>query len=233
MLTLTVLVLLGAEPSAPPPPPPLVEVPGDPVRVDSPQRNVTLLDDQPSQSADLVGRALMAPVLGVAGGGIGFGVGVLLAVAGAGSNIVGALLGVVVGGLIALVAFPAGVAVGASLFSTRFGELFLELPLAVSSSWCRCWSFRRSGSSSVLWRPSRRARRCRWWSRRAAWRSLQKTGNAAARPWHRSDAARRDQGGAWPSKPPGLHGTRACVKRPRQWPQPPSPSGRPSSGSAA
>lgn len=131
MLTLTALVLLTAQPSLPP----LVEAPQSGVRVSTAPRAASLLDAEPSSAGALVARAVMAPVLGVVGGGLG---GLGGAVAGGlvalalGGLSWGALVAIVIGGAIGgALGIAAGIAQGAALFSDDVRGLFARnLPWA-------------------------------------------------------------------------------------------------------
>lgn len=97
-------------------------------------RSARLLDDDstPSTPTQLLGRALLAPVigavssgvfgfLGLLGGGI---LGVLIAGVSASGLVIGTLIGLLVGAVTGFLGLGLGTAVGAALFSENFGRLF-------------------------------------------------------------------------------------------------------------
>ncbi len=120
MLTLTALVLLAAAPTLPP----MVQAEPDVIRVSSTVRKATLLEVEPSSAGALMGRALLAPVLGVVGGGVAGTLGGLAGMALGGGSWGGLALGVVLGGAVGLVGLAVGIALGAALFSDDVGALF-------------------------------------------------------------------------------------------------------------
>lgn len=120
MLTLTALALLAADPTFPP----LVQAQPEAIQVSTSPRQATLLDEEPSSAGALAGRAVMAPLLGAVGGGlgaaIGGGAGFLLA----GGSWAGLAVGVLVGSIVAAVGLAVGVALGSALFSENVGAMF-------------------------------------------------------------------------------------------------------------
>lgn len=125
MLTLTALALLAAEPTLPP----LVQAEPEAVQVSTVRastvpRQATLLDEEPSTAGALFGRAVMAPVLGAIGGGLGAAIGGLGGYALAGGGWGGLAVAILAGGLVAAVGLAVGVALGAALFSDDIGTMF-------------------------------------------------------------------------------------------------------------
>lgn len=120
MLTLTALALLAADPTLPP----LVQALPDAPQISTSPRQATLLDEEPSSAGALVGRAVMAPVLGAVGGGlgaaIGGGAGFLLA----GGSWGGLAVGVLLGSIVAAIGLAVGVALGSALFAEDVGAMF-------------------------------------------------------------------------------------------------------------
>ncbi|MDX2009948.1 MAG: hypothetical protein SFW67_07160 [Myxococcaceae bacterium] len=141
MLGLALVLTLAQTPApdAPPlPPPPLVDA-ATPESPPPPStafgtRSARLLDNEytPSTPTQLVGRAVLAPVIGAASAGVfGFlgllGGGVLgLIVAGTGTSglVIAAAVGLLVGAVTGFLGLGLGLAVGAALFSENFGRLF-------------------------------------------------------------------------------------------------------------
>ncbi len=121
MLTLTALALLAADPTLPP----LVQAQPEAIQVSSSPRQATLLvDEEPSSAGAMAGRAVMAPLLGAVGGGlgaaIGGGGGYLLA----GGSWAGLGVGILLGSVVAAVGLAVGIALGSALFSEDVGAVF-------------------------------------------------------------------------------------------------------------
>ncbi|MBL8935749.1 MAG: hypothetical protein JNM69_14430 [Archangium sp.] len=122
MLMLTTVALLA---STSPSLPPLVPAPAG---ADAP-RAARLLDDapEPTPTASLVGRMVLAPLGGAVGAAVSGALGLLVggaigALAGGGWNVL--LVGLFGAVIAAPFGFALGVAVGASLLTTHFTELF-------------------------------------------------------------------------------------------------------------
>ena len=120
MLTLTALALLAADPTLPP----LVQAQPEAIQVSTSPRRATLLAEEPSSAGAMAGRAVMAPLLGAVGGGlgalIGGGGGYLLA----GGSWAGLALGILDGSVVAAIGLAVGVALGSALFSEDVGAMF-------------------------------------------------------------------------------------------------------------
>jgi hypothetical protein len=123
MLTLTALALLAATL------PPLVQAQPEvampaAIQLSTPARKATLLEEEPSSAGALAGRAVMAPVLGMLGGGVTGGLGLIGGFVLGGSSWGGAALGILLGSVLAAVGFAVGVALGSALFSDDLGAMF-------------------------------------------------------------------------------------------------------------
>lgn len=120
MLTLTALALLAADPTLPP----LVQARPEALQISTSPRQATLLDEEPSSAGALAGRAVMAPLLGAVGGGlgaaIGGGAGYLLG----GRSWGGLAVGILLGSVVAAIGLAVGVALGSALFSGDVGAMF-------------------------------------------------------------------------------------------------------------
>lgn len=120
MLTLATLALLAADPSMPP----LVEAPS---LAHAPREAKLLTDIEPTPTGTLVGRAVLAPVVGALGTGLGGLTGLLI------GGAVGAALGGSWGTVLLAIAGAAivapfglafGIAAGAAMLGSKFGDLF-------------------------------------------------------------------------------------------------------------
>lgn len=120
MLTLATLALLAADPSMPP----LVEAPS---LAHAPREAKLLTDVEPSSTGTLAGRAVLAPVMGLLGTGLG----------GLAGGLVGAAVGAAFGGgwgvllvgvagalIVAPFGLALGIAAGAAMLGAKFGDLF-------------------------------------------------------------------------------------------------------------
>lgn len=120
MLTLATLALLAADPSMPP----LVEAPS---LTHAPREARLLTDTEPTPTGTLVGRAVLAPVVGALGAGVG-GLAGLLVGAAVGAAVGGGwgtiLIGLVGVAIVAPFGLAFGIAAGAAMLGAKFGDLF-------------------------------------------------------------------------------------------------------------